>query len=200
MKVWYRGGALAGGALLLASSHIGAQIREGVAGARMPRAESGVVERRGHPEVLLNTRAPEFEGGERVVVQIMLKQLDPKAAVGKVPPPAGVDGLIAYPGSRLLMVRGTKEAVAGYRASLEKLDREAEGGKPVDGAALGMSPEIRVPVTEKLALKAERVTQEGAMSRATGHVVLGLGNGIELRAQQVRITTVGGQRRIIIEK
>ena len=57
-----------------------------------------------------------------------------------------------------------------------------------------------MPLTEKLVLKAERVTQEGAVSRATGHVVLGLRNGIELRAQQVSVTTEGGQRRIIIEK
>jgi hypothetical protein len=41
---------------------------------------------------------------------------------------------------------------------------------------------------------------EGQALEATGHVVLGLPNDIELRAQQVRVTTENGQQRIVIEK
>jgi hypothetical protein len=200
MRVWYRGGALAGAALLLATGHIGAQIRQGVGGAPSPRAAPGLVERTGHPEVLLNTRDPEFEGGERGIAQLRFRQLDPKAAVGKIPPPKGIDGIIAYPGSRMMMVRGTKQAVAGYRAALEKLDREGGAAAGWKGMEAAERPEVVVPAHGKLALKADQVSQEGGLTRATGHVVIGLANGIELRAAQVRITTAGGSRRIVIEK
>src|SRR5262245_31287068 len=125
MRVWYRGGPVAGAALLLASRQIGAQIRQGVGGPSSPRTSAGLTERAGHPEVLLNTRDPEFEGGERVIVQWTFKRLEPKAAVARITPPKGIDGIIAYPGSRMLMVRGKKDAVASYRAALEKLDRAA---------------------------------------------------------------------------
>jgi hypothetical protein len=198
MKVMVRGAALAGAALLVVAIHTGAQIREGGAGPVTRREGTETVTRRGHPEVLLNTRAPEFEGGERAVAQFMLKRLDPKAAVGKVPPPKGIDGIIAYPGSKMLMVRGLKEAVAGYRAALEKADMgagEASGGEKAE-----MRPEIWLPAKGKLDLRADQTTHDGAVTRATGRVVIGLPNGIELRAQQVRVTTEGGKRRIVIEK
>jgi hypothetical protein len=119
--------------------------------------------------------------------------------VAKLTPPKGIDGIIAYPGSRMLMVRGKKDAVAGYRAALEKLDREA-GATETPGVEVGGRPEVVVAAKGKLALKADQVSQEGGETRATGHVVIGLANGIELRAGQVRITTEGGRRRIVIEK
>jgi hypothetical protein len=199
MRVWYRGGILAGAALMLASGHIGAQIRQGVGGPSSPRPAAGLTERMGHPEVLLNTRDPEFEGGERVIAQWMFRRLDPKAAVGRLTPPKGIDGIIAYPGSRMLMVRGKKDVVASYRAALEKLDREA-GAPETPEKEAGERPEVVVAAKGKLALKADQVSQEGGLTRATGHVVIGLADGIELRAAQVRITTEGGRRRIVIEK
>jgi len=206
MKVWCRGAALAGAALLWAGAHVGAQIRETVGLPPAPRQRSGVVERPNHPVVLLNTREGEFSGGERIVTQFMLKRIDPARAVEKVSPPQGIDGLIAYPGSRMLMVRGTREAVAGYRASLEKVDREAgnergERGQSLnEGEAPAGLPVILVPAHGKLSLKADRLENQGESTRATGHVVLRLANGIELRARQVRVTTADGKRRIVIEK
>jgi hypothetical protein len=198
MKVVVRGGALAGAALLVVAVHTGAQIREGGAGPVSSPGSSEATARRAHPEVLLNTRGPEFEGGDRVVAQFMLKRLDPKAAVGKVPPPKGIDGIIAYPGSRMLMVRGLKEAVAGYRAALEKADgadSEVSAEKKTAGR-----PEIWLPATGRLNLRADQTTQDGPVTRATGRVVISLPNGIEVRAQQVRVTTEDGKRRIVIEK
>ena len=75
MKVWCRGAALAGAALLWAGAHVGAQIRETVGLPPAPRQRSGVVERPNHPVVLLNTREGEFSGGERIVTQFMLKRI-----------------------------------------------------------------------------------------------------------------------------
>jgi hypothetical protein len=196
VNAWFRGGALAGGAILLVGMGVGAQIREIGPGPGGTRQGPGVQQRAGHPEVLWNTRGPEFEGGDRVVLQFALRRIDPKAAVGRVPPPQGVDGIIVYPASRLLMVRGLRDAVASYRSALEKIDRE---GVPaaVEAAA---TPEIRAPVNGKLSLQADRLVHDGAVTRATGHVVIGLADGIELHAQQVRITREGGQQRIVIER
>lgn len=197
MKVWFRAAGLAGGALLVVGLQVGAQIREIVPGGEVATPRPGLVARPGHPVVLLHTREGEFVGGERTVTQIMFKRLDPKAAVSKISPPEGIDGIIAYPRSRLLEVRGTKAAVAGYRASLEKLDRES---RESETAAPAAHPVITVAAAAKLALKADRVESEGETVRATGHVVIGLANGIELRAQAVRITTAGGKKRIEVEK
>jgi hypothetical protein len=200
MNVWFRSTALASGALLVAAIHTGAQIREGVSGPVPERQRSGLVQRRGHPQVLLHTRGPEFEGGERVIQYLLFKHLDPKEAVGKLSPPAGIDGLIAYSGSKLLVIRGTKEAVAGYRSSLERLDRAApEPPSPAPVAVAGR-PEIVVSAREKLNLNADKVSQDGSVTRATGQVVIRLGDGIELTAQQVRIVSEGGKQRIVIEK
>jgi hypothetical protein len=207
MKVWYRGAALAGAALLWAGAHVGAQIRETVGLPPLRSKGPGLAERPNHPVVLLNTREGEFSGGERIVTQFMLKRLDPERAVAKVSPPKGIDGIIAYPGSRLLMVRGTREAVAGYRASLEKADREtgakeSSEGRPRMGGSetSGTRPVILVPANGKLNLKADQLVHEGDAMEATGHVVLGLANGIELHAQQVRVTPKDGQQQIVIEK
>jgi hypothetical protein len=207
MKVWYRGAALASVALLWAGAHVGAQIRETVGLPSTQPKGTGLAERPHHPVVLLNTREGEFSGGERIVAQFMLKQLDPEGAVARVSPPKGIDGIIAYPGSRMLMVRGTREAVAGYRASLEKLDRQAGAREPGEGRpsldedeTSAVRPFILVPSSGKFSLKADRVEQGGKGMEATGHVVLGLPDGIELRAQQVRVTTNGGRQRIVIEK
>jgi hypothetical protein len=198
MKVLVRGAALAGAALLVVGIHAGAQIREGGAGPVSRPEEAKAAAGRPHPEVLLNTRGPEFEGGERVVAQFMLKRLDPKAAVGKVPPPKGIDGIIAYPGSRMLMVRGLKEAVAGYQAALEKADAgTVETGGAEQAATL---PEIWLPAKGKLDLRSDRTVQDGSVTRATGSVLIRLPDGVEVRAQQVRVTTEDGKRRIVIEK
>ena len=59
---------------------------------------------------------------------------------------------------------------------------------------------ILVPAQGKLSLKADRLVNQGESTQATGHVVLRLANGIELRARQVRVTTEDGKRRIVIEK
>src|SRR5580704_7567870 len=104
MKVWYRGAALAGAALLWVGAHVGAQIRETVGLAPHRAGQSGAVERPGHPVVLLHSRAGEFEGGERIVTYLVLQRLDPASVVDRVSPPKGVDGIIAYPGSRMLVV------------------------------------------------------------------------------------------------
>ncbi len=195
MRVWMRSAALAGGALLLAGMHVGAQIREIGGSPGRTRGAARMTPRRGQPEVLMNTREGEFVGGERVIAQIMLKRVDPKGAVDRLTPPTGIDGIIAYPGSRMLEVRGTKEAVAAYRASLEKLDRAGTAA-----AASDAWPEIVVRSAGKLALTADQVSQDGATTRATGHVVICLGNGVELKARSVRVLTEDGQRRIVIEK
>jgi hypothetical protein len=202
MKVWYRGAALAGAALLWVGAHVGAQIRETV-GLAPKRVEGhAVTERPGHPVVLLHSRAGEFEGGERIVTQFMLQRLDPASAVDRVSPPKGVDGIIAYPGSHVLEVRGTKEAVAGYRASLEKLDRAPGEERRHDGAEVvpGDRPSLTIPENSKLSLKADRLEHAGDVTRAIGHVVIGLGTGIELHAQRVRVTRSGALQEIVIEK
>ena len=49
---------------------------------------------------VLHTRAGEFEGGARSVSYLMLQRLEPAEVVERVSPPGGVDGIIAYPGSR----------------------------------------------------------------------------------------------------
>jgi hypothetical protein len=194
MNVWFRGAALAGGLLLLMGMHVGAHKEEAV-GDRTPGTRRGLVARPNHPVVLLNGQVGEGIEGEQIVAQVMLKQLDPRTAVEKISPPKGVGGIIAYPAARILMLRGTKEAVAGYRASLEKLDSET-------GAALAPAtpPVITLAPNTKLSLKAERVVSEGGVTRATGNVVMGLPSGIEIRAHQVRVTTEGGKKRIVIEK
>jgi hypothetical protein len=195
MNVWFRGAALASGLLMLAGIHVGAHKREVGRDKQAPRGRPTLAARPNHPVVLLNGRIGESVEGERIVEQILLKQLDPKTAVDRVSPPMGVDGIIAYPAAGTLMVRGTKEAVASFRASLEKLDRES--GEPAAPAA---QPVITIGADTKLSLKADRVETEGSVVRATGHVVIGLPNGIELRADQVRVTTEGGKKRIVIEK
>jgi hypothetical protein len=198
MKVLVRGAVLASAALLVVGIHAGAQIREGGAGPVSRSEGATAAGGRSHPEVLLNTRGPEFEGGDRVVAQFMLKRLDPKAAVGKVPPPQGIDGIIAYPGSRMLMVRGLKAAVAGYKAALEKVDAGTAAVGDLEKAEA--RPEIWLPAKGKLDLRADQTTQDGSITCATGAVVIRLPNGVEVRAQQVRVTTEGGKRRIVIEK
>ncbi len=61
-------------------------------------------------------------------------------------------------------------------------------------------PVIVIPAGAKLRLEAERVAQDGNVTQATGHVVIGLANGIELRAREVRVTREGDRQRIVIEK
>jgi hypothetical protein len=202
MKVWYRGAALAGAVLLWAGAQVGAQIRETVGLPPKPVDGRGVVERASHPVVLLQTRAGEFEGGERSVSYLMLQRLEPADAVGRVSPPRGVDGIIAYPGSRLLVLRGTKEAVAGYRASLEKLDRApGEAGGPAKAVSTAQGPpSLTLPEGANLGLKADQVERAGDVTRATGHVVLSLGNGIELHADRVRVRKSEAGQEIVIEK
>ncbi len=124
MRVWYRGAVLAGAALFWVGVHARAQIRETVGLPPAHPTQGGLTERPNHPVVLLHSREGEFTGGDRVIAQFMLKQMDPTKAVEAVTPPKGIDGIIAYPGSRMLMIRGMREAVAGYRASLEKVDRD----------------------------------------------------------------------------
>jgi hypothetical protein len=202
MKVWYRGAALAGAALLWMGAYVGAQIRETVGPAPKQVEGHGATERPGHPVVLLHSRAGEFEGGERIVTQFILQRLDPASAVDRVSPPKGVDGIIAYPGSHVLEVRGTKEAVAGYRASLEKLDRAPAEERRRAGAgdvSVGR-PSLTIPVNRKLSLKADRLERAGEVTRAIGHVVIGLGSGIELHAERVRVTRAGANQEIVIEK
>jgi hypothetical protein len=207
MRVWYRCVVLAGAALLWAGANVRAQIRETVSLPPAYTQKGGLTERPNHPVVLLHSREGEFTGGARMVAQLMFKQIDPTKAVEKVTPPKGIDGIIAYPESRMLMVHGTPEAVAGYRVSLEKLDREAATGKagektqgPAVSDAASSSPVILLPAGAKLRLEADRVEQDARTTRATGHVVIGLPDGIELRAKQVRVTREGGQQRIAIEK
>lgn len=195
MRVWIRSAALAGGALLLAGMHVGAQIRELAGSGSKVAPRSGPMERPNHPVVLLNGRVGESVAGERVIVEFRLQQMDPKEVVEKVTPPKGVDGIIAYPASRMLTLRGTKEAVSDYRTSLEKLDR-ANGVT----ASAGARPAITLAAAAKLSVKADKVEGTDRDLRATGDVVIGLPNGIELRAQQVRITTEGGRKRVVIEK
>lgn len=206
MKVWLRGAALAGAALFWAGTHVGAQIRESV---NLPSGHAqgpGLAERPNHPVVLLNSHAGLFSGEKQIVAQLMLKQLDPAEAVEKVTPPKGIDGIIAYPGARMLMVRGTEEAVAGYRASLEKVDRQVgkvpsqPGRSQSEGEVAGGRPVVLIPAKGKLQLKADRLVQQGKSTEAIGHVVLDLANGIELRAERVRVTGEDGERRIEIEK
>jgi hypothetical protein len=212
MNVWFRGAALAGGALLLMGMHVGAQIREGGSSLTNAPRGSGLIERADHPVVVWNNRDNVFVGGERIVTQFRVR-LDPEA-VSKDRPPAGVDGIIAYPGSGMLMVRGTKEAVASYRASLAKLDGAAtapsDAGAPpkplekgkaaADVAASAARPVITVAAQAKIGLNADRIEKRGRVMEAKGHVVIHLANGVELHAQQVRVTTKGGERQIFIEK
>lgn len=202
MKVWYRSAALAAAALLWLGAHVGAQIREAVGLPAKPVEARGVAERPNHPVVLLHTRAGEFEGGARSVSYLMLQQLEPAAAVERVSPPSGVDGIIAYPGSRMLVIRGTKEAVAGYRASLEKLDRApGAASRPSKAESPRESrPSLIVPEGGKLGLKADRVERAGDLTRASGHVVLSLGNGIELHAERVRVRKSEAGQEIVIEQ
>jgi hypothetical protein len=202
MKVWYRSAALAGVALLWTGAHVGAQIRQSVGLPAKPVEGRGVVERANHPVVLLHTRAGEFEGGERTVSYLMLQRLEPTRAVERVTPPDGVDGIIAYPGSRMLVIRGTKAAVAGYRASLEKLDRapgEAARPSKAENAPEGR-PSVTLPSGGKLGLKADRVERAGDVTHASGHVVLHLGNGIELHAERIRVNKGADGQEIVIEK
>jgi hypothetical protein len=202
MKVWYRSAALAGAGLLWVGAHVGAQIRDTV-GLPPKRVEGrGVVERSNHPVVLLHSRAGEFEGGPRTVSYLMLQRLDPAGAVERVSPPSGVDGIIAYPGSRMLVIRGSKEAVAGYRASLEKLDRApGEAGRPAKaGSVVEAHPSLILPEGGKLGLKADRVERAGDVTHATGHVILSLGNGIELHAARVQVRKSEAGQEIVIEK
>ena len=70
MKVWCRGAALAGAALLWAGAHVGAQIRETVGLPPAPRQRSGVVERPNHPVVLLNTSPNPSVHAELLVLAI----------------------------------------------------------------------------------------------------------------------------------
>jgi hypothetical protein len=213
MNVWFRGASLAGGALLLMGMHVGAQIREGGSSLTHPPQGSGLIERPNHPVVLWNNRDNVFVGGERIVSQFAV-QVDPET-VSKFHPPAGIDGIIAYPGSRMLMVRGTKEAVASYRASLAKLEREAaesssdagESSKHADKAKApagkawsATHPVLTIAAKAMSQLKADRIDKKGPVVHATGHVVIQLGHGAELHAQQVRVTTSGDEKRIVIEK
>src|SRR5947209_3843472 len=178
MRVWYRSAALAGTALLWVGVHARAQIRETVGLPPAHPPKGGLKERPNHPVVLLHSREGEFTGGERTTTQFILKQIDPVKAVEKVTPPKGIDGIIAYLGSQMLMVRGTREAVAGYRAALEQVDRAAglgEPGKPgKEGEATSDRPVILLPATAKLRLEADRLQQDGQVMQATGHVVIGL--------------------------
>src|SRR5438067_2181012 len=202
MKVWYRGAVLAGASLLWVGAHVGAQIRETVGLPSKHGQGGGVVERANHPIVLRHTRAGEFEGGQRTVSYLILQRLDPAGAVERVSPPSGVDGIIAYPGSRMLVIRGTKEAVAGYRASLEKLDRA--GGAASRPAKLespqGGRPSLTIPEGGRLGLKADRVQRSGDVTRASGHVILSLGNGIELHAERVHVRKSETGQEIVIEQ
>jgi hypothetical protein len=202
MNIWYRSAALAGAILLWANIHVGAQIREAVGLPSKPGAASHPTERSNHPVVLLHTRAGEFEGGERIVSYLMLQRLDPASAVERASPPRGLDGLIAYPGSRMLAIRGTKEAVAGYRAALEKLDRApVEAARPAKGGGAAASrPWLIIPEGAKLGLEADRVETEGDVTHATGHVVIRMGSGVELHAAQVRVTRRNAAQEIVIEK
>jgi hypothetical protein len=202
MNIWSRSTALAGAILLWASVHVGAQIRQTVGLPPKTGAADRVIERSNHPVVLLHTRAGEFEGGERTVASLVLKRLDPVGAVDRVSPPTGVDGIIAYPGSRMLVIRGTKEAVAGYRAALEKQD-----GAPVEAGGLGKAgggierqPSLIIPEGVKLGLTADRVERAGDVTRASGHVVMQLGNGVELRAERIRATKGSAGQEIVIQK
>jgi hypothetical protein len=213
MNVWFRSAALAGGALLLMGIHVGAQIREGGSSVIHAPKGSGPIERPNHPVVLWNNRDNVFVGGERIVAQLRV-QLDPET-VSKVHPPAGVDGIIAYPGSRMLMVRGTREGVASYRASLAKLEGEAaeapsdtrepaktkEKGKAVAVVeASATRPVITMTSNAKIGLHADRIDKKGGVVQASGHVIIELANGVELHAQQIRVTTKGGEKQIVIEK
>jgi len=202
MKVWYRSAALAAAALLWVGAHVGAQIRETIGLPAKPVEGRGVVERSNHPVVLLHTRAGEFEGGARGISYLMLQRLEPADAVERVSPPSGVDGIIAYPGSRMLVLRGTKEAVAAYRASLEKLDRSpGTASRPSKAEVPGGSrPSLIIPEGSKLGLKADRVERSADVTRATGHVILSLGNGIELRAERVRVRKSEAGQEIFIEE
>lgn len=207
MRVWYPSLVLASAVLLGAGFPAVAQIRETVPLSAAHPPQGALAERPNHPVVLLHTRAGEFTGADQTVAQFMLKQIDPVKAVETVSPPKGIDGIIAYPGSRMLMVRGSREAVAGYRASLEKADREAPArgprepaGGPGERAVSPEQPVILLPTREKLQIKADHVETKGESLQATGNVVLRLANGIELRARRVRITRSGGQQRIEIER
>lgn len=206
MKVWMRGAALASAALFWAGTHVGAQIRQSVSLAPARAGGSGLTERPNHPVVLLNSHEGTFTGVRQVVTQLTLKQLDPAAAVEQVAPPKGIDGIIAYPGSRMLIVRGTEAAVAGYRSALESADRQAGTGvgnvrpNPSLREAPNGLPVIVVPARGKLQLQADRLAQEGTSTEAIGHVLLKLPNGVELHARQVRIVAADGQRRIEIER
>jgi hypothetical protein len=44
------------------------------------------------------------------------------------------------------------------------------------------------------------VVQEGDVTHAAGHVAIGVADGIELSAQQVRVIREGARQRIVIEK
>ena len=144
MNIWYRGAALAGAILLWASVHVGAQIRETVGLPPRPGSGARPTERSEPP----GGAAPHPRGrvrGRRADrhLSVMLQRLDPAGAVERASPPSGVDGIIAYPGSRMLAIRGTREAVAGYRAALEKLDRApVEAARP---AKAGGAPSRAAP-------------------------------------------------------
>jgi hypothetical protein len=202
MNIWYRSAGLAGAILLWANIHVGAQIRETAGLPPKPGTTSRPRERGNHPVVLLHTRAGEFEGGERIVTYLMLQRLDPASAVERASPPSGVDGLIAYPGSRMLAIRGTKEAVAGYRATLEKLDHSpaATDRQATAGGAGESRPSLIIPEGAKLGLEADRVETEGDVTRATGHVFIRLGSGVELHAAQVRLTKRNAGQEMVIER
>jgi hypothetical protein len=113
------------------------------------------------------------------------------------------------------MDRGTKEAITSYRASLEKLDQEATeapgdagevpkpktNGKSLAKAAVPADHAVLTMAAKTIyGLNADRINTKGTVVQAAGHVVIHLANGVELRAQQVRVTAHGGQKEIVIEK
>jgi hypothetical protein len=52
----------------------------------------------------------------------------------------------------------------------------------------------------KLGLTADRVERAGDVTRASGHVVMQLGNGVELRAERIRATKGSAGQEIVIQK